>query len=178
MRQQGKGTFVKSVVPHLGMTIRTRFAEEPFGSGQRLEREMVLCKVGEQSAEASRYLDGDMAFLHARFCGRIKGEPSCVEDLYVIVRLVPGIETADLIQQSFFEAIQERSLRKIERVVQTIDVVKANPDVAEFLQIKDGALTIVVYRIFVDSDERPIAFTKLIGKVGRYKVQNEFERIR
>lgn len=178
VRQQGKGTFVKSVVPHLGMTIRTRFTEEPFGNGQRLDREMVAREMGRQSAEASRYLDGDETFLHARFYGRIKGEPASVEDLYVIARLVPGIETVDLVAQPFFEAIQERSLRKIERVVQTIDVMKAHGDIAGFLQVKEGAVTIVVYRIFVDSEERPIAFTKLIGKVGKYKVQNEFERIR
>ena len=177
-RQQGKGTFVKSSVPHLGMTIRTRFAEDTFGGGVRLQRWIVRRSVGEVNGEAKRYLHDGGPVLHVQSHGMINGEPVCCEDLYVSVNLVPGIEQADLIEQPFFDAIQERTPRRIAKVVQSVDVVKAKGDDAGFLGVKDGTCSVAVYRIFIDGDDNTLAFMKLIGKVGKYKVQNEFERIR
>lgn len=177
-RQQGKGTFVKSAVPHLGMTIRTRFAEDTFGPGVRLQRIIVKRSNGTASDEARHYLHDDGPVFHVECHGSVNGEPVCCEDLYVSSRLVPGIEQADLIAQPFFDAIQERAPRKIAKVVQAVDVVKAKGDVAEFLGVKEGACSVAVYRIFIDGDDNTLAFMKLIGKVGKYKVQNEFERIR
>lgn len=176
-RQQGKGTFVKSSIPHLGMTIRTRFAEDTFGAGVRLDRSIVRCSLDAASGEAGQYLPGGTVF-HVQCHGSVNGEPTCCEDLYVSLRHVPGIEQADLIRQPFFDAIQERAPRKIAKVVQAVDVVKAKGDIAAYLGVKDGACSLAVYRIFIDGDDNPLAFMKLIGKVGKYKVQNEFERIR
>lgn len=176
-RQQGKGTFVKSSVPHLGMTIRTRFSEDTFGEGVRVDRSIVRQSLGAVGAEMQKYLPGGPVY-HVQCHGSVKGEPTCCEDLYVSVRNVPGIEQADLISQPFFDAIQERAPRKIAKVVQSVDVVKAKGEVAEYLGVKDGTCSLAVYRIFIDGDDNPLAFMKLIGKVGKYKVQNEFERIR
>ncbi len=176
-RQQGKGTYVRSSVPHLGMTIRTRFAEDTFGAGLRLQRKIVKRTAGETNGEAKRYLNDGGPVLHVQCRGTIRGEPVCCEDMYVSSRLVPEIEQADLTAQPFFDAIQERAPRKIAKVVQSVDIVKSQGDVAEFLGVREGASVIAVYRIFIDGDDNTLAFVKLIGKVGKYKLQNEFERI-
>ncbi|KAF0180800.1 MAG: GntR family transcriptional regulator [Nitrospirae bacterium] len=177
-RQQGKGTYVKSSVPHLGMTIRTRFAEDTFGSGVRLERKIVKRTLNETNGESLQYLHDSGPVLHVQCRDTVNGEPVCCEDLYVSSRLVPGIEKANLITQPFFDAIQERALRKIAKVVQSVDVVRAKGDVAEYFGVKEGASAVAVYRIFIDADENTLAFMKLIGKVGKYKVLNEFELVR
>ncbi|HMK43733.1 MAG TPA: GntR family transcriptional regulator, partial [Dissulfurispiraceae bacterium] len=101
-RQQGKGTFVKSSVPHLGMTILTRFSEDVFGSGVRLDREIILRTVTEPAGEAARYMRFGGPVLHIRCRGAVSGEPTCVEDLFASVSLVPGIEDADLSKNAFF----------------------------------------------------------------------------
>jgi GntR family transcriptional regulator len=176
-RRQGKGTFVKSAVPHLGMMIRTLFAEDTFGGGVRLQRQIVRHSVGDLAGEAKRYLHDGPA-LHVQSRGRINGEPVCCEDLYVSLALVPGIEHANLMEQSFFDAIQERTPRRISKVVQSVDVVRAKGEDAEFLLVKEGTCAVAVYRIFIDGDDNTLAFMRLIGKVGKYKIQNEFERIR
>ena len=36
----------------------------------------------------------------------------------------------------------------------------------------------LLHRLFIGADERPIAYTRLFGSGRRYRIQTEFERLR
>lgn len=175
-RQQGCGTFVRNNHPDPGMTIRTRFGEDLFGGGVRLDRTLVSHSVGTPQGAAETYLHGEPKVLHGVFRGTIQGEPVCCEDIHIACRRVPGIERIDLTVQPFFDAIQKLALQKIMRVVQTVSIVAVPAEIAKFFRVKPGANAISVSRLFIDAHENVIAFSQLIGKNGRYRIQNEFER--
>jgi len=79
---------------------------------------------------------------------------------------------------SFFNLVRERSVRKLFRMIQTIEVGRVKDRAAELLQVGDGHPALVMHRVFIDSEERPVAYIRLYGRDGKYQVHTEFEKIK
>jgi GntR family transcriptional regulator len=178
MKIQGKGTFVTSVMPVLGLSMRTRFSEEMFGEEVNTEKNILYKGVQDPSQEIRTYLKTTDSIFHLRCKRTVNGEPAYLDDSFVPCHMLPGIEQLDFSQTSFYSLLQERALKKIFKVIQTVEVLEVWGDSATCLDLKEGIPALAVHRLLFSSDNTPVGYTRFLGRSDRYKFQTEFERIR
>ncbi len=183
-KQQGRGTFVTYVLQDLGVAMKTKLTEDMFGEGVSAKKEVVLREVKEPSEEMKSVLKvsddaGENRFLYYILCKRIvNGETAYLEESYVPLSIVPGIEDEDVCRRPFYDLIQEKGVKKIFKVVQTIEVAELRGTPASLLRVPEGAPGLLLHRLLIGSDSMPIAYTKLLGIGTQYKIQTEFERLK
>jgi GntR family transcriptional regulator len=178
MKIQGKGTFVTSVLPMVGLSMRTRFTEEMFGKEVRVDKKILLRGIKKPPPDVRRYLDTDDKICRILCRRAVNGEPAYLDDSYIPVYMLPDIEETDFSGISLYSVLQEKGTKKIFKVAQTIEICNAGAKAAGYLDIDEGAPVLAVHRLLFSSDNSPVAYTKLLGRSDRYKFQTEFERIR
>jgi len=175
---QGKGTFVTSVQPVVGVAMRTIFTEEMFGKEVKAEKEIIFKGLKEPSAEIRSYLrtDGDIYYILGRRL--LNGHPAYFDESFIPYNITPEIDRIDVSNTSLYFFIQEKALKKVFKVIQTVEVSEATGDSAKYLDLAEGVAVLVVHRLLLSSDYTPIAYTRLQGRSDSYKFQTEFERLR
>lgn len=181
-KQQGRGTFVISTVVDLGITMKTRLTEDMFGEGVKARKEIVekgvRAPTDEMRSVLNVYGEESEHSLYYILCKRlVNGEPAYLEESYVRYALFPSIEHEDVCQKPFYDLIQEKGEKKIFKVVQTIEVSEVEGNSASLLRVREGTPALLLHRLLIGSDSRPIAYTRLLGVGRQYKIQTEFERI-
>jgi GntR family transcriptional regulator len=178
MKIQGKGTFVISVLPVVGVAMRTIFTEEMFGKEVKAEKEILFRGLKEPAQDIRTYLktDGDIYYILSRRL--LNGFPAYVDESFIPPGITPEIDRLNLADTSLYFFLQEKALKKIFKVVQTVEVSQATGDSARHLDLEEGVSVLVVHRLLISSDSTPVAYTKLQGRSDRYKFQAEFERLR
>jgi GntR family transcriptional regulator len=178
MKIQGKGTFVTSTLPVVGVAMRTIFTEEMFGKEVKAEKEILFRGIKEVSGEIRSYLktDGDIYYLLSRRL--LNGLPAYFDESFIPYSITPEIDTLDLSSTSLYFFLQEKALKKVFKVIQTVEVSQATGDSAQYLDLDEGVAVLVVHRLLLSSDNAPVAYTKLQGRSDSYKFQTEFERLR
>ncbi len=178
MKIQGKGTFVTSVLPVVGLSMRTRFTEEMFGKEVKVEKKILSRGIQEPSSDVRGYLKTDDE-IYQILCRRtVNGEPAYLEDSFVPRHMLPNIEKTDFIGSSLYSLLQERGTKKIFKVIQTVEIAHIWGAAARYLDVAEGVPVLAVHRLLFSSDNSPVAYTRLLGRSDRYKFQTEFERIR
>ncbi|MEW5746533.1 MAG: GntR family transcriptional regulator [Nitrospirota bacterium] len=177
-RQQGKGTFVTPSTPHLGVAMKTRLTEDMFGEGVKTERELLARGVMESTEDVTPYLGAAEAIYYILCKRMVEGEPAYIEESFIPLPMFPGIEDEDICRTSFYDLIQEKAVRKIYKVIQTIGVTELRGNVADILRVPENAPGLLLHRLLIGSDGTPIAYTRLYGSGTKYKIQTEFERIK
>ncbi|MCX5719180.1 MAG: GntR family transcriptional regulator [Nitrospirae bacterium] len=176
-RQQGKGTFVTYSIRNSGLAMKTRLTEDMFGEGVKVQKELLVKGIREPSEEIKTYLKAEDDVYYLLCKGVVEDEPAYIEELYIPLVLFPGIEGEVICPTSLYDLIQEKAIRKISKVVQTIEVTKIKGDAADILKVKEGTPALLIHRLFIGHDKDTIAYARLIGSSRRYKIQTEFERI-
>jgi len=177
-RQQGKGTFVTYSIRNSGLAMKTRLTEDMFGEGVKVQKELLVKGIREPSEEIKTYLKAEDDVYYLLCKGVVEDEPAYIEELYIPLVLFPGIEGEVICPTSLYDLIQEKAIRKISKVVQTIEVTKIKGDAADILKVKEGAPALLIHRLFIGADGGSIAYVRLIGSSRRYKIQTEFEKIK
>lgn len=178
MKIQGKGTFVTCVMQGLGLAMKTRFTEEMFGEEVKTEKEILFKGINTPPPDVRRYLKTDDKIYYIFSRRVVSGNPTYIEESFVPYNLVPDIERLDFARSPFYSLLQENCLRKIFKVIQTVEISKIHGVAAKKLDVKEGVPVLVVHRLLISSDNIPVAYTRLVGRSDRYKFQTEFERIR
>ena len=175
---QGKGTFLRSVQPIVGLMMRTRFTEEMFGREAAVEKELLFRGIQEPPADVRGYLEteGDLFLIRCRRL--VDGEAAALDESFIPCSILPEVDAVDLTRTSLYFLLQERGTRKIFKLVQTLEIAEASAEEAGLLDLSEGISLLVVHRLFKSSDESPVAYTRLLGRTDRYKFETEFERIR
>lgn len=178
MKIQGKGTFVTSVMPVVGVAMRTIFTEEMFGKEVKAEKEILFRGINEPAQDIRSYLktSGDIYYILSRRL--LNGHPAYFDESFIPYSITPEINSLDLRQTSLYFFLQEKALKKIFKVIQTVEVSQATADSAKYLDLSEGVPVLVVHRLLLSSDNAPVAYTKLQGRSDSYKFQTEFERLR
>ncbi len=179
MKIQGKGTFVTSVLPVVGLSMRTRFTEEMFGEEVKAEKEILFKGVNDAPPQDVRtYLRTD-ARIYQVLCRRlVSGEPAYLDESFIPYHILPDVEQLDFSIISLYSILQEKGLKKIFKVIQTVEVLQATGDSARNLDLTEGVAVLAVHRLLLSSDNTPVGYTRFLGRSDRYKFQTEFERIR
>lgn len=176
-KKQGKGTFVISQTPDLGLAMKTRLTEDMFGEGVNVRKEILVKGAMEPTEDVREYLNSEDGIYYV-LCKRVvDGEPAYLEESYIPLSLFPGIEEQDICQTPFYDLIQQRAGKKISKVVQTIEVAEIRGDAASILKTDEGTPVLLLHRLLVSADGSPIAYTRLTGSGRKYKIQTELERI-
>ena len=175
---QGKGTFVTSVLPEVGLAMKTRLTEDMFEKEVKVEKEILFRGTGEPPPDARAYLKTNDR-VHYILCRRmVGGEPAYLEESYIPYEMLPDVESLDIAQGSLYSILQERGTKKIFKVIQTVEVSKTGAEDAKNLDTGEGLPVLVVHRLLLSSDNTPVAYTRFLGRSDKYKFQTEFERMR
>ncbi len=178
MKIQGKGTFVTSVTPLVGATMRTRLTEDMFGEEVKAEKEVLMRGTIVPSDAIRTYLKTDQEIFHV-LCRRIvSNQPAYLDESFVPYTMISNIDAIDFTNESFYAVLQERASRKVFKVIQTIEVMQVPHDLSGYLELKPTDAVLAVHRLLQSSDDTPVAYTRFLGRIDRYKFQTEFERIR
>ena len=177
-RQQGKGTFVAFAMPNFGMAMKTSLTEDMCGKEVHARKEILVKGVKEPSEDIKTYLRINDSIFYV-MCKRIvEGNPAFLEESFFPLLIFPGIENEDICQSSFYQMAEKKSVKRISKVLQTIESTEIKGDAADILKVTSGSPAILLHRLLIDSQGGPIAYTRLIGGGRTYKIQTEFERIR
>ncbi|MGO9952161.1 MAG: GntR family transcriptional regulator [Dissulfurispiraceae bacterium] len=177
-RHQGKGTFVKCPLPASGIMMKTRFSDGMMGNAIRVTRESLESGIVSPEPEIWGYLDYEGLIFFSRCRISEYDEPVCIEELFVPLVYFPGIQGENICSTSFFGLIRERSLRKLSRIVQTIEVARLNVVTAKLLKVDEGHPALLMHRAFLNAEGKSVAYIRLYGSCEKYRVVEEFERIR
>lgn len=178
MKLQGKGTFVTSLTPVVGAAMKTRLTEEIFGREVTAERKIL--KLGEMGPPplVREYLKTRENIYYVLSKRMVQGETAYIEASFIPLQMFPDIKGLEAEHNSLYEVLQERGSKKIFKMIQTIEIARATGDDAKYLDLDDGAPVLAFHRLFISSDNTPVAYAKIHGGSDRYKLQTEFERLR
>ena len=174
---QGKGTFVMHVMPDLGITMKTKLTEDMFGEGVSARKELLVkgIKAPPEDVKAHLKTDGDIYYI---LCKRVvNNEPAYLEESFIPLETIPGIEEVEVCQTPFYEMVQQQSEKKIFKVVQMIEIAEMAGDAASILKTVAGAPVLLLHRLLVAADGSPLAYTRLMGSGRKYKLQTELIQI-
>jgi DNA-binding GntR family transcriptional regulator len=178
-RQQGKGTFVTYSVPHPGLGMRTRLSEDIFGEGVTVNKEILAKGIHEPSEDIRRVMmtEDDLYYI---LCRKVVDGKIYAEELFIPLFIFPDtdIDREDVANRSLYEIIEEKSVKKIFRVVQTCEITEIKENMTSLMHMKEGAPALLMTRTLISSDGTTIGYSRLIGSGSRSMIQIEFERIR
>ncbi len=178
MKLQGKGTFVVSVLPIVGLAMKTQLTEEMFGKEVKFEKEILFHGLIEPSQDIRSYLRTADKIYHFLCRRMVNGNPAYLDESFIPYQMLPEIEKLDIIHNSLYSVLQDKAVKKIFRVVQTIEIMQASGYPAQYLDLAEGVPVLAVHRLLLSSDNTPVGYTRFLGRSDRYKFQTDFERIR
>ena len=178
LKIQGKGTFVTSSDQSSGFAMKTRFTEDMFGKEVQVKREVVIRGVQSAESTAREYLKTEEDIYCIVSQRVVEGEPISMDESYIPVSMLPDAQSLDFTNRSLLSMLQERGTKKIFKIVQTVEISALYGEHAKDLGATEGVPGLVIHRLFLGSDETPVAYTRFFGRSDRYKFQTEFERIR
>jgi DNA-binding GntR family transcriptional regulator len=148
-----------------------------FGEGVVARKEILVKGVKVPPEDVRNYLhsEGDIYYI---LCKRVvQGEPAYLEESFIPLEVVPDIEEADVCQTPFYEMMQQKAAHKIQKVVQMIEIAEMTGDAAAILKSAKGAPMLLLHRLLVGTDGKPLAYTRLMGDGKKYKLQTELIQI-
>ena len=114
---QGKGTYVKSKDISFPLTEGLiSFSESLIEQGLSFETNILDCEIRKSDEDISRHLgivEGS-DYLHLERVRSVEGEPVMFIENNINMALVPGIETADFVNEGLFAIIERLSGHQIE----------------------------------------------------------------
>jgi GntR family transcriptional regulator len=174
-RERGRGTFVAHPRLEHGMTRIVSFTEDMrqrgFSPGTRIIfsglvpaptiiADALGVPAGEELARIDRLRLADE-------------EPLCVEESFLVHRLMPGILEHDLKQKSLREVKLAVYGIRWSRATQTIRAIAAPPETAHLLSIKVGAPLLFFERVTRSQEDVPVEFLRIFYRADRYILHND-----
>lgn len=178
LKIQGKGTFVTNSDQPSGFAMKTRFTEEMFGKEVQVKREVLTRGIEPVADSARSYLKTQEDIYRIVSRRVVEGEPVSLDEWHIPVTILPRANDLELANRSLLAMLQEQGTKKIFKIVQTVEIGAVHGEEAKNLGVEDGVPVLVIHRLFLGSDENPVAYTRFLGRSDRYKFQTEFERIR
>lgn len=175
LRERGRGSFVSQTKLEHGTTRIVSFTDDMKQRGLKPGTKIIfmgLVPAPHVIAEALSVPDGEELARIDRL-RLADGEPMCVEESFLIHRMLPGILEHDLVNNSLREIKQKEYGIRWSRARQTIQALPAPQDVARLLSIKSGAPLLVFERVSYSQDNIATEYLKIYYRADRYVLYNE-----
>ncbi|MBX3064995.1 MAG: GntR family transcriptional regulator [Anaerolineae bacterium] len=154
-RDQGRGTFVAEPTSRRVMGFAS-FSEELVAHGRRPGSRILeqLLVDGDESIRATLKLQGDEKALRLVRLRLADDKPIALQTSHVAGRLVPGLESKDMTDQSLHRVLREDYFVYPEWTEAEIGARRASANEAELLNIEVGDPVLLVHgRAYTDSFE-------------------------
>jgi len=176
-RLQGKGTFVTLSEPHQGIIMRARLSEDVFGEEVKTEKEILDRGLRGVTEEIRNILENEDEIYYILYKKTVNDE-SYREELFIPLFILPDIDSENLSDRSIYDLIEDKGVKKIFKVIQSVEVTKTTDNISSAPKGRDGDWVLLISRTIISSDGIPIAFSRLTGCGTRQKLQMEFDRIK
>lgn len=176
-RKQGKGTYVIRSGPALGIAVKTRLTENIFQRGGDISKEILIKEIKTPPEDVIPHLKtrGNIYYI---LCKKtVNGEVACIEESFVPLSACPALDMENICRFPLYDHIQEKAVRKIHRIIQTIEITEADENTSCILNIRQRSPALLLHRLLISSDGNTVAYSRILGGCTRYKIQTEFERI-
>lgn len=127
-------------------------------------------EVVPASADVSRKLDvalGEPVFLQVR-TRLVNGEVIANQNNYIPIEVCPGLETVDLSRTSFQETLEGRFHAVVAEIEEHFELRPGNAEDREILGLEAGANVLVVQRLSLSSNRRPLVWADIHVRTDRY----------
>jgi len=175
VRERGRGTHV--ALPRLehGLSRIVSFTDDMRQRGFQTGTKVLFSGLLPAPESIARALGIEAGTELARL-DRLRladGEPMCVEQSYLVHRLLPGILDHDFSTQSLREVkVGEYGIRW-SRARQTIQAILSAPELAHVLSVKPNAPLLYIERVSYSQDDVPVEFLRVYYRADRYVLYNE-----
>jgi DNA-binding GntR family transcriptional regulator len=174
---QGKGTFVLSSMPDLGITMKTTLTEYLFGEPVHVQKELLMRGVKKPPEDVQAHMKTDDDLYYIRCKRMVNNEAAYLEEAFLPLDSVPDIDTVDVCTVPFYEMMQQKTTKKILKVVQMIEMSVMNNDLAAILKDQNNASMLLLHRLIIGQDGKLIAYTRLMGSGRKYKLRTDLVQL-
>lgn len=163
-RIRGKGTFVRE--PRVPMSVAWRllgFSEDMRRKGHTIESRVVgqkLIPCAIESAAEHLGMSADSMVLHIVRERRVDGVPMIHDSVIIRPDLCPGLETTSLDGKSLTGVLAEKYKIVVSRAHRTLNIVHAQPDVAEFFAMDPDDGIFMLTDLTFDPTDQPVYFAR------------------
>lgn len=176
---QGKGTYVKSKDISFPLTEGLiSFSESLSEQGLSFETSILDCKVCKCDEDISKHLgiaEGSN-YLHLERVRSVEGEPVMFIENNINMALVPGIETADFVNEGLFAIIERLSGHQIEYSKTSFVAKLADTQRANALGLStQSPLLQQLQTVYLDNDSA-IEYARVWLKSSRFQLGTVFQR--
>lgn len=176
---QGKGTYVKSKDISFPLTEGLiSFSESLIEQGLSFETNILDCEIRKSDEDISRHLgivEGS-DYLHLERVRSVEGEPVMFIENNINMALVPGIETADFVNEGLFAIIERLSGHQIEYSKTSFVAKLADTQRADALGLStQSPLLQQLQTVYLDNDSA-IEYARVWLKSSKFKLGTVFQR--
>ena len=178
-RLKGKGTFVSQpkVSEYVAQTL-TSLYEDLSARGERLETKVLRLEVEPVSPHVARMLElGESEQIvlleRLRF---LRGEPLVVTTAYMPYSVCAPLLALDMSERSLFEAYERELGLKLHRGTRAIEARAADAEVAQMLQVNEGAPILAFTGVTYLENGRPIEYFIGLHRGDRSRFETELFR--
>jgi GntR family transcriptional regulator len=165
----GRGTFLADGEVTQQLIGLTSFSQEMTKRGLvPSSRVLESGAVKDREVAARLRLDPDEPIARIRRLRLANGEPMALETAHLPLSMCPGVLSIDLEDRSLYEVLQSVFRLRLGSAVQTISAESATPGTAEMLELKPGEAILVMERVTLLDDGRPVELVRSWYRGDRY----------
>jgi GntR family transcriptional regulator len=175
VRERGRGTHVAHLRLEHGLARIVSFTDDMRQRGFRASTKMLFSGLLPAPESIARELGVPEGTELARL-DRLRladGEPMCVEESYLVHKLLPGILNHDFSTKSLREVKVGVYGIRWSRARQTIQAILAAPELARALSIKPNAPLLYIERVSYSQEDVPVEFLRVYYRADRYVLYSE-----
>ena len=176
-RRHGVGTFV--AFPHLQRdhTKLTSFFDEAKQEGVEVQARLLKLEVISANPRVAEALDipAGSQVIRVKTLRCVDGVAITVHDAHLPHKLFPGLASENLEVRHLWRLF-ERSGYRVKRAVQRVEAREASKEVADLMQIREGAPVLFKERTVYADDGTPVEFTYCYNRGDMYSLTVALER--
>lgn len=171
---QGKGTYVKSDEKSSDLFAITSCTEDVLRLGMKPSKKVMVAELVLANAKRAKALEitqNDRVFMLGRILFADQ-EPLNYTIAYLPEKLFPGLERHSFDKESLYQVLQEEYGVKLTKARRTIEAILARDEVAEYLELEEGA-PIILFRCvtygIINGKEVPVENFKCYYRTDKFK---------
>lgn len=178
-RQQGRGTFVARPKIRQKLMGLTSFTEDMVSRGMKPGAHVLSVQVTPASYKARQALglaEEDAQVLRVDRLRLADGEPMALEVTHLPLPRFADLTNESLENTSLYTLLAERHGVRVLTATQTIEPAVTDTTLGRTLQVREGALLLLLERTTFDERGEPVEFVSSHYRADRYKFVVELQR--
>lgn len=174
-RKRGRGSFVAAPSVEQSLVRILSFTEDMQQRGLKPQTRLISARLmppTERVAEKLGLSEGEKVARLVRL--RLADDvPMSVEVSCLVYRFFPGLLEHDYTQNSLRQILQRQYGVRLARAEQTIQAIAADEEMAELLDVDQGAPLLYIERVSYSDYDVPVEHLRLYHRGDRYTLYNE-----